>query len=111
MRWKKTFDARTLFHQALEHVQRVETGESPEFVGAGLGLTQRTIYRWLAAYHTGGVDAVKAKSIPGAPTKLTGAHRAHEDAPAIEVRICPVDVRDHSGGDPACVCRRSRWAA
>lgn len=78
MRCQKTFDARTLSHQALEQlrqsaVQRVEAGESPEFVGAGLGLNRRTIYRWLAAYHTGGADALKAKPIPGAPTKLTAA--------------------------------------
>lgn len=33
----------------------------------------------------------------------TGAHRTHEDAPAIKVRICPVDVDDHSGSDPASV--------
>lgn len=81
MRCKKTFDARTLSHQALEQVrrsavQRVEAGESPEFVGAGLGLNRRTIYRWLAAYHTGGVNALKAKPIPGAPTKLTAAQNA-----------------------------------
>lgn len=78
---KETFDARTLSHQALEQVrrsavQRVEARESPEFVGAGLGLNRRTIYRWLAAYHKGGVDALKAKPIPGAPTKLTAAQMA-----------------------------------
>ena len=54
MRRNKTFDARTLSHQALGQVrrsavQRVEAGESPEFVGAGLGLNRRTIYRWIAA--------------------------------------------------------------
>ena len=81
MRCKKTFDARTLSHQTLEQwrrsaVQRVEAGESPEFVGAGLGLNRRTIYRWLAAYHTGGADALKAQPIPGAPSKLTPAQMA-----------------------------------
>ena len=49
-------DARPPSHQALEQVrrsamQRVETGENPEFVGAGIGLNRRTIYRWLAVHH------------------------------------------------------------
>jgi transposase len=81
MRCKKTFDAQTLSHQALEQVrrsavQRVEADESPEFVGAGLGLNRRIIYRWLGAYNTGGADALKAKPISGAPSKLTAAKMA-----------------------------------
>ncbi len=75
MKCKKTFDARTLSHDALEQlrrsaVKRVAAGESPEFVAAGLGINRRAIYRWLAAYHYGGEDALKAKPIPGAPPKL-----------------------------------------
>ena len=35
-------------------VRRVEAGESPEAVVAGLGMNRRTLYRWLAAYHYGG---------------------------------------------------------
>lgn len=76
MKCKKTFDARTLTHDALEQlrmsaVKRVEAGESPEFVAAGLGLNRRTIYRWLAAYHYGGEAALAAKPVPGRPPKLT----------------------------------------
>lgn len=75
MRCKKTIDARGYSHQALEEmrmsaVKRVETGESPERVATGLGINRRTIYRWLAAYHYGGEEAIKAKPIPGAPPKL-----------------------------------------
>jgi transposase len=75
MRCKKTIDARSYSHQALEEmriaaVQRVEAGEGPEAVAAGLGINRRTIYRWLAAYASGGVEALKAKPIPGAPPKL-----------------------------------------
>ena len=75
MRCKKTIDARSYSHETLEQlrrdaVRRVESGESPEFVAEGLGINRRTIYRWLAAYSSGGKDALAAKPIPGAPPKL-----------------------------------------
>jgi len=75
MRCKKTIDARAYSHETLEQlrrdaVRRVEAGESPEAVAAGLGINRRTIYRWLQAYHYGGAGALAAKPIPGAPPKL-----------------------------------------
>jgi transposase len=75
MKCKKTIDARSYSHQTLEEmrlsaVKRVESGESPEDVAEGLGVNRRTIYRWLSDYHYGGIDALKAKPIPGAPAKL-----------------------------------------
>jgi len=75
MRCKKTIDARTYSHEMLEQlrrdaVKRVESGESAEAVAQGLGINRRTIYRWLAAYHAGGADALTAKPILGAPPKL-----------------------------------------
>jgi transposase len=75
MKCKKTVDARCFSHEALEQmrisaVERVEAGESPEYVASGLGINRRTIYRWLEAYHYGGEEALKAKPIPGAPPKL-----------------------------------------
>jgi transposase len=81
MRCKKTIDARSYSHEALEQlrrdsVKRVEAGESPELVAAGLGINRRTIYRWLAAYHYGGQDALAAKPIPGAPPKLDAKQMA-----------------------------------
>lgn len=77
MRCKKDFDARKLPHDALETirisaVKRVESGESPEELAKGLGINRRTLYRWLAAYHYGGEDALKAKPVPGAPRKVSG---------------------------------------
>jgi transposase len=81
MHCKKTFDARSYSHEALEQlrrdsVKRVEAGESPELVAAGLGINRRTIYRWLEAYHYGGEDALAAKPIPGAPSKLDAKQMA-----------------------------------
>jgi transposase len=75
MKCKKTIDARGYSHQTLEEmrlsaIKRVEAGESPESVAAGLGINRRTIYRWLEAYHYGGEEAIRAKPIPGAPPKL-----------------------------------------
>jgi transposase len=57
-------------------VNRVEAGESPEFVAAGLGINRRTIYRWIEAFHYGGEAALKAKPIPGAPPKLDAKQMA-----------------------------------
>lgn len=76
MKCKKPVDARSYPHEMLEQlrkdaVKRVEAGESPEFVAQGMGINRRTIYRWLHAYHYGGEEALQAKPIPGAPTKLS----------------------------------------
>lgn len=78
MKSKKTTDARSYSHQTLEEVRidavrRVQAGESPEDVIAGLGMNRRTIYRWLAAYHYGGEENLRAKPIPGAPMKMSAA--------------------------------------
>lgn len=92
MRCKKTIDARSYSHEALERlrrdaVKRVEAGEGPEAVAAGLAINRRTIYRWLAAYHYGGEGALAAKPIPGAPPKLAAKQMAklarmiHEKTP------------------------------
>jgi transposase len=75
MRCKKPVDARAYSHDMLEAlrfdaVKRIEAGESPEVVAAGLGFNRRTIYRWLEAFHYGGEDALAAKPVPGAPPKL-----------------------------------------
>lgn len=81
MRCKKTIDARSYSHEMLERmrrdaVRRVEKGESPEALAQGLGINRRTIYRWLAAFHYGGADALAAKPIPGAPPKLDAKQMA-----------------------------------
>jgi transposase len=72
---KKIFDARLLPRKAKEQlriaaVRRVDAGESPENVAAGIGINRRQIYRWLEAFYYGGEDALKAKPIKGATPKL-----------------------------------------
>lgn len=81
MKCLKEFDARALSHDALEQlrrsaVRRIEAGESPEWVAAGLGINRRTVYRWLEAFHYGGADALAAKPIPGAPRKIDARQMA-----------------------------------
>ena len=81
MKCKKIFDGRQLPRKAKEQlriaaVKRVESGESPEAVAAGLGINRRTIYRWIEAFHYGGEPALKAKPIPGAPPKLDAKQMA-----------------------------------
>ena len=81
MKSQKTIDARSYSHQTLEEirisaVRRVEAGESPEDVITGLGMNRRTIYRWLANFHYGGEESLKAKPIVGAPMKLKAKQMA-----------------------------------
>lgn len=85
-------DGRTLDHQTSEFIRRnaVErylAGESASEIMASYGLCHTTIYKWLAAYESGGEDALTARPIPGRPPKLT-------DAQMEEVRDIVV------GGDP-----------
>jgi transposase len=70
-------DGRKLSHETLEEirvraVKQVEAGESPEVVIRALGLSRPRIYEWLARYREGGVEALRARPIPGRPSKLDG---------------------------------------
>lgn len=70
-------DGRKLDHQTLEAlriraVKQVEDGVHPETVARAIGMNSATVYRWVAAHREGGVEALKAKPVPGRPPKLKG---------------------------------------
>lgn len=69
-------DGRKLDHATLEvlrlrAVEQVEAGEHPEEVAAVLGLHRKTVYGWLAQHREGGREALRAKPVPGRPSKLS----------------------------------------
>ena len=74
-------DGRKLDHKTLEQLRiravgQVEQGAHPDEVAAGLGMTRAAVYAWLAKYREGGLEALKARPIPGRPPKLSGSQLA-----------------------------------
>jgi transposase len=71
-------DGRKLSHTTLEEirvraVQQVQMGHSPERVIATLGFSRACIYDWLAKFRDYGIQGLKARTIPGRPTRLSGS--------------------------------------
>jgi len=71
-------DGRKLDHKTLEQlriraVRQIEQGAHPNDVAQALGMTRAAVYAWLAKYREGGLEALKAKPVPGRPPKLSGA--------------------------------------
>ena len=54
----------------------MQEGARPDDVAAALGLNRSTVYGWVAAYRSGGREALLAKPVPGRPPKLTAEQLA-----------------------------------
>jgi transposase len=71
-------DGRKLDHTTLEQlriraVQQIQAGAHPEAIAEALGLARSTVFAWVANYRDGGLDALRARPVPGRPPKLSGA--------------------------------------
>ncbi len=74
-------DGRKLDHKTLEQlriraVRQVEQGAHPQDIAQALGMTRAAVYSWLAKYREGGLEALRAKPVPGRPPSLSGAQLA-----------------------------------
>ena len=74
-------DGRKLDHKTLEQLRiravgQIEQGAHPEDVAQVLGMTRAAVYSWLAKYRQGGLEALRAKPVPGRPPSLSGAQLA-----------------------------------
>ena len=74
-------DGRKIDHATLEvlrlrAVDQVERGADPREVSRALGMHETTVYGWVAAARAGGQEALRAKPVPGRPSKLTEAQQA-----------------------------------
>lgn len=76
MKCKRSSDGRAYDHHTLQvlrqqAVKAVREGESVKAVAAAFGVNERSVFRWLADYASGGQNALLAKPIPGRPSKIT----------------------------------------
>jgi transposase len=68
-------DGRKLSHAKLEEirfaaVKAVQAGQSPSAVARAMGLYSNRIFVWLAAYRSGGWDALRSRKASGRPKRL-----------------------------------------
>jgi transposase len=71
-------DGRKLDHTTLEQlriraVQQTQAGAHPQAIAEALGLARSTVFAWVAKYRDGGLDALRARPVPGRPPSLSDA--------------------------------------
>ncbi|HEX8933767.1 MAG TPA: helix-turn-helix domain-containing protein [Pseudonocardiaceae bacterium] len=70
-------DGRKLDHQTLEAiriraVKQIQAGAHPEDVAQSLGMDRSTVFAWMAKFREGGLEALRAKPVPGRPPNYPG---------------------------------------
>ena len=75
MKCKRDTDARSFDHTTLQTmrqqaVKAVRHGQSPTQVAITYGVNERTVFRWLSAFVSGGQTALLAKALTGRPRLL-----------------------------------------
>ncbi|ORT46552.1 IS630 family transposase [Frankia sp. KB5] len=72
-------DGRKIDHATLETIrirvarQIVDEGKSADELATALGFRRSTVFSWAQQYRNGGVEALRAKPVPGRPKKLSEA--------------------------------------
>ena len=65
-------DHKTLGQIRIRVVRQVERGARPEYLARVLGFARSTVFGWIARYREGGLEVLKARTLPGRPQKLSG---------------------------------------
>ena len=68
---RKDGDPLLLEQQRFNAARMADLGTQPKVIAASLGYDDQTIRRWLRVYHTGGMEALKAKLHPGPTPRLS----------------------------------------
>jgi len=76
MKCKRDSDGRALDHHTLQTlrmqaVKAARKGMTVAAIGEAMGVAERSVFRWLASYASGGQQALLAKPIPGRPAKVS----------------------------------------
>jgi transposase len=66
---------RDLEKRRLRAIELLRRGLQPHEVASRLGVDRRSVRRWKRAYRKSGFSALKAKPVPGRPTKLSAQQR------------------------------------
>jgi transposase len=53
-------------------VKQIEDRAHPDDMAKALGFARSTVFNWIARYREGGLEALKARPVPGRPRKLSG---------------------------------------
>jgi len=70
-------DGRKLDHTTLEQlriraVHQIQQGAHPEAIAEALGMARSTVFGWMAAYREGGLEALRARPVPGPAPQAVG---------------------------------------